>query len=334
MVNKLTVTCKVTGQFAGAPDHLSGNHQPHEEAIMLFSKEFHLVEPATGFEFFDIEIEGDTKRFVDPFAIAQTNQPHCLSMTKALHRFMYDLLSAIKANDMQTAHELCYSFSEPKGTRLGYSLSRRDGHGAGIALSEVFLNALKSSTAVVNGVVQYLEECKLFCEGIDKDITSDITINICKLHLIEFTQDQCQKHGIPTQRTKEKIRYFCVQTGTWQSDYFDLPHAPVQHTGTLDYIILIPVNVLPPLPPYSLMTFYTGIAASFFEKDALATNANCIKKPSKGFKVLRGEMRKLIPYVPSKANMCDFINQHPETLIEYRRNIAFPRLNKQTKKAS
>jgi hypothetical protein len=301
---------------------------------MLFSQQLHLVKPVTGFEFFDIEIEGDTKRFVDPFSIMQINNPHCVLMTHALDRFMQDLLSAIKANRMQDAHELCYRFSEQKGTRLGYSVEMRDGRGAGPTLSDIFLEALKASAPFMNGQAEYLEECQIVCPGIGRDITSDITINICKLHLIEFTQDQCRKHGIPMQRTKEKLRFFCAKTGKWDANYFDLPHVPVERTGTSDYIILVPVGILPEKPPYSTPTFYTGIAAEHFERDALAKNANCIKQTKKGRKVIRREMRKLPPYAATKLNMSDFANNHPDALLRYRRDVAFPRLKKQLKNAS
>ena len=71
-------------------------------------------------------------------------------------------------------------------------MKRRDGHGAGKSLSQKFVDSLFASRAVTSGVIKHLEESSLVCEGIGKDIISDITISLVKLQLIEFTNKVCQ----------------------------------------------------------------------------------------------------------------------------------------------
>ena len=44
-----------------------------------------------------------------------------------------------------------------------------------------------------------LEECELMIEGIGRDKISDLTTNVIRTHLIEYTQDQCTLHGVPLQ---------------------------------------------------------------------------------------------------------------------------------------
>ena len=43
----------------------------------------------------------------------------------------------------------------------------------------------------------HFEEIQLYVDGISKDRISDLSCNFLKSFLIDFTIDQCHKHGIP-----------------------------------------------------------------------------------------------------------------------------------------
>jgi len=61
---------------------------------------------------------------------------------------------------------------------------------------EIFENILKS-TASSTGLIEDLQDNILFIEGFGKDMLSDMTTNIIRKSLIEYTQHQCELHSIP-----------------------------------------------------------------------------------------------------------------------------------------
>ena len=67
-----------------------------------------------------------------------------------------------------------------------------------------------------------LSDCELFVEGIGHDKISDITTNIIRRRLIEFTKEQCERWGIPTQRSPT-WRLAGPDRKHWRSSYDHLP---------------------------------------------------------------------------------------------------------------
>lgn len=294
---------------------------------MLFSNFFNL-NPNNGLDFFDINIFQDTKRFVDPYSISQTNTVCGVKSQAHLNTFMNQLLKEIKVNNRAQAELLCSNFNEPNGTRFGYSKIKQDGHGAGSELSMLFLDQLYGIKDLINlGHLKNLEETLIVCEGIGRDTISDITINIIKHALIEFTQEQCHKHGIPIKQTATALSYFCIKTGDWATQKVKLPHI-IDNKGNEKHIILIPKHFLPNLPTYDYGYFYNNVAQNYFKKDALQNNSTCVSLNARGERrVLTRDLKIHKDYSAIKLNLRKLILNSPETLNQYRVSIA-PRIFK------
>lgn len=286
---------------------------------MLFTKKFGITD--TDIEFFDIDISGDTKKFVDPYCINQSSSSTSIKAQYCIKVFLKELLNAIENQNDTLAEYLCSRFNEPTGTRLGYSTIKKDGSGAGKYLSSLFLAQLKKIRHLIQaGIFNNLEECSLLCDELKYDRISDITIDIIKLPLIEFTQEQCHKYGISLRKTKGKLKYFCPLTVQWKSDYFELPHID----DTDEFLILIPRTFIPKRPIYNPMYFYTNTAQEHFKKDAIFKNASCISRDRKGnIQVLTKDLKTCEDYKPNKENIKRSILEKPELLVKFRNEIAF-----------
>lgn len=285
---------------------------------MHFSKKFGITDPNP--DFFDINIHIDTKKFVDPYCISQTPTVTGIAAEKCIKLFMKNLLASIQSQTDVRSKYLCSKFNEPNGTRLGYSKVKLDGSGAGEHLAAIFLQELKRIRHIIQkGIFNHLEECQLLCDELKFDRISDITIDIIKLPLIEFTQDQCRKYGIPMKRTKSKLTYFCVHTCLWKEDYFELPHID----DSEDFLILIPKTFIPKIPTYNPMYFYTNTVQQHFKKRAILNNDSCVSHDRKGnIQVLSKDLRGSEKYKPNKVNIKRGIIEDPDLLIKFRNEIA------------
>jgi len=290
---------------------------------MLFNQYFNLKEPENGFEFFNIDVFADTKRFVDPYSIQRDTSYLGREMSKSINIFMYELLLSIRTQNYSVSRRLCSKFGETKGTRLGYSLKRIDGHGAGDKLSKDFVDSLYASLAVTSGAVKYLEESMFVCEGIDKDIISDITISIVKQQLITFTQNVCRRYGIPLKSINEKISYYCNDSKKWKVNRFELPHVVDNDSGIESYIILVPERIVPAKLTYNYRYFYSNIAIPMYKKQAIEQNLVYVFKDKNGEpKVRSGDIRNDIQFGGQKPKMSELINSNPSLLTRYRNEIA------------
>lgn len=285
---------------------------------MQFTQKFGITDP--NIDFFDINIYSDTKKFVDPYCISQTPTSTGTTSQKCISYFMTELLTAIQNRVDNRSSYLCSKFNEPNGTRLGYSKVRSDGSGAGEHLATLFLEELKRVRHLIkNGIFNYLEECSLLCDELKFDRISDITIDIIKLPLINFTQEQCLKHGILMRKTKSKLSYFCMTSGLWKEDFFELPHID----DTNEFLILIPKTFVPNVPTYNPMYFYTHTAQEHFKKQAMFNNDSCVSHDRKGnIQVLSKDLKASELYKPNKANIKRGIIEKPELLLKYRNEVA------------
>lgn len=76
------------------------------------------------------------------------------------------------------------------------SSGRPAGRGVSGKQAADLYESLRRSRAANTGLLSELTECELFVEGMGPDKISDITTNIIRQNLIEYTQVQCELHGI------------------------------------------------------------------------------------------------------------------------------------------
>lgn len=296
-----------------------------QNKVKRFSEYFGLRAPGSGFEFFDLDIYEDTELFIDPYYLSQIkDNQYVLSINKTLKVFMHDLLKLVSNNQRPKAYDLCSHFSETKGTGIGYAKGKISGSGAGEVLSNHLVDVMFDSKAITSNNVKNLEECTVVCEGIGKDRASDIVLSVGKLHFIEFTQAQCQKHSIPMKSTQKKLRYFCPLTKQWQADYFDLPHVVNSSSREEQHVILIPDNILSTTVIYDHKYFIRHVLIPYFKKDAINRNLSCVKTRQNGDKYVNNDDLLVYPEYSAtgKSDINNFVELHPESFEQFKRIYA------------
>lgn len=186
--------------------------------------------------FADVNVSSDNWLFLDPHAVRLTGSPEPFS-SEAIHSvdtFLSEIVRCVVSGD-PTLHRrgeaLLQRFKEPWETRLGMSSTGFFGHGGADDVGTWIWNALVTDLmALVRvGVLEHLEELPMFVEGVDRDITSDVTTRIMFAPLARFTESMVKKY--PEFETnghevrKVKCQVWDPTALEWDEDEFTLPVA-------------------------------------------------------------------------------------------------------------
>lgn len=145
--------------------------------------------------FVDVEVTADNRLYVDPHAIRlqKTPRPFVDQALECVDTFTHEVAHSIikgTAAAHRRGERLLQCFVEPWETRLGMSAKGFHGHGGAAIVGTWIWDALNGDVeALVRvGVLKQIEDLPLFVEGIDHDITSDITTRIIFGPLARFTE--------------------------------------------------------------------------------------------------------------------------------------------------
>jgi hypothetical protein len=277
---------------------------------MLFSEFYALGQNQLELDFVDVPVDGDILLFVDPFAISQRVDPWCRECNRTIVSFFQHVVDAIISHDLGLARELVAHLGEPNETRLGFSRGRPQGAGIGFGQSEQLLEALQDSSAVRTGFISALEEAEILIEGVGRDKISDLSTNIIRRRLAEYTLEQCRLHNIDTQNVPLRP-YYSVEEGFWQSDYFQLPVAQGKP------ILLVPKVVVRYDPAYRHETYYDKYVLSYLAAEHIDANSSLVRTLKNGRRVVaKRALRAEFPL--TKENLYRFSRDHPVVMQRYR----------------
>jgi alkylhydroperoxidase/carboxymuconolactone decarboxylase family protein YurZ len=283
-----------------------------------FSKVFKLDKTQAELDFVDVHLEKDNLLFIDPFALGRRldNWSHEAALT--LGNFFQEVVTRIKNSEDDLALELLMYLHEPNETRLGYSRGRPQGAGVGSEQAEELFDALKQSSAVRTGFISSLEEAELMVEGIGRDKISDLTTNVIRAHLIEYTKSQCELYDIPTQEVALPP-CFDVESMSWEEKFANLPVYKSKP------ILLVPKAIVRYAPAYQNQKYYQHHVLNFLKAQELANPQSRLVKVlrlKKGRIVRKLTKKTLKEHFPNTKNyLFEFSQKYPQVLRAYRQQL-------------
>jgi len=220
-----------------------------------FSTAFQIAKAQAELDFVDVSLTTDNLLFLDPFALSQRPDRWSQDAHHTLVTFFQHLIDEIRDGSLDRAQTLLLNLREPNETRLGYSAHRPQGAGIGDMQAQQLFEALRDSAAVREGFITALEESELMIEGISYDKISDLSTNVLRAHLADYTAAQCNLHGVAVQ---EVAMPPCFNTDTleWEARYLELPvyrNSPV---------LLVPKSIVNIHPP-TIINAITGLLPAF-----------------------------------------------------------------------
>lgn len=151
--------------------------------------------------FVNVELSRDNEQFIDLHRIRLRSDAsaHASSALTCVDTFLTTVSTAAMSGNPRLkgeARELLQQFSEPRETRLGLAREGFNGHGGAEDIGARIWRSLTTDLQALLhvGVLKYLEELPLFIDGIDRDLTSDITTRIIYGPLADFTAEMIAKY--------------------------------------------------------------------------------------------------------------------------------------------
>lgn len=276
---------------------------------------FNLGIKQSGVDFVDVNVLTDVPVYIDPTAIRNQAGPWAEACVASLQTFFAALLAAIKGADKDALQDLVYPLVEPNETHLGESTGSSRGRSLGSReKADQLIAALSKSKAVQSGFLTDLEDTALMVEGVDKDIVSDITTCIIRRHLIQYTQSQCQMHGIPMEK-QHSGPMWDGSGGEWADREVLLPRAAD------DKLLLVPKSIVRAKLTVDKGRYYRGYLRPYFEDEVR-------KNPRPGLiRVLKDQSIKVVlgsldaELGTDKPSIVSNTQKHPKALADYKQSM-------------
>lgn len=284
-----------------------------------FSQVFTLDKSQHELDFVDVSLLRDNKLFLDPFGIAQELDRWSRDASATVGMFFQQVIDDIRAGHENNAKQLLLNLREPNETRLGYSSGMPQGAGIGDEQAEDLFEALQTSSAVREGFITALEECELMIPGIGHDKISDLTTNILRGHLVDYTRAQCELHGVPLQNVAI-APIFNTDLMQWEEKHVDLP---VWHNHQ---ILLVPKSAVRYAPAYNQGKYYQHYVLNFIRARELSNPQSSLVRliTNKRTKTVQRVVRKkdiAAQHPRAKEFLFRFSRENPQVLRDYREDL-------------
>ncbi|ROR72886.1 hypothetical protein [Bogoriella caseilytica] len=237
--------------------------------------------------FVDVEIAQDNRLYVDPHAIRLRGRPEPFAShaLRCIDTFFHQVTrSIIEDTPASRAHgrRLLQRFTEPWETRLGMAKESFHGHGGAEDVGTWIWNVLTgdAEAAVRVGVLRHVEDLPLFVEGVDRDITSDITTRIIFSALTDFTEAMIEVYpqfrGGPDGTGVFEKQVWDPSLRAWRNRLVTLPIVDGKA------LLLVPQGWARPALLMSARRFYGTTVLSYAQlKQAVVDAEGKLLKPSK-----------------------------------------------------
>jgi hypothetical protein len=262
-------------------------------------------------DFVDVDVGRDTKVFLSPRALTLMQTDWGDGCVSLVQNFFETVLQQIKGGNNTGAEALLQELREPNETHLGLSRGESRGRALGDGSAHDVWSALSQSAAAKSGLIHDLEDTVLLIHGISVDIVSDITTNIIRGPLIEYTQEQCRQLGIPLTPGVPSGPMWNPAKRAWVTDFVELP---ITKTGKL---LLVPKAIVRRTSLYDMQEYYRHFMLEHMQREELRAGSSLVTMLKKGPKVHKTDL--IDKYGATKKAVIDQTLKYPAVLDEYRK---------------
>src|SRR5438552_2971636 len=133
---------------------------------------------------------------IDPFLLFKSRDADLSGLHSIILRTFNQGIELLRTGNVSNVREL-FDFPEASEIGFGYTQKSKRGAGVGSYLSELIIETLSDSPALMERGIRHIEELQLVSLGIGPDRVSDISANLIKQYLIDYTQRQSELWKLP-----------------------------------------------------------------------------------------------------------------------------------------
>ena len=294
---------------------------------MFFSEYFH-VNPQLLKDYgaVDISLVCDIPLFIDPMLIFNSEKSEYIQLHHEIIKYFHFLFKKAKQGLSNKEIDAWFNFSEVPNNWLGYSL---DGN-KGLALGHKFAKFLYDNISFAletHGISKssHIEKVMLLYNGSGKDKISDLTVNLIKGFLCEYTETFTKQHIKPEFYSLFPVEksYFNYKTESFISKEYLLPYI-VNKKGQKEYVLITPFDILredePSINRYDFYNSHERIRKSIENESLRAYINNYIAQAVLEYEEnQKNNKRKINEKTINKIELeafKDIVNEYPE-LYDY-----------------
>ena len=205
-------------------------------------------------------LDEDIPLCVDPFLLWKSPSQQENSLYMAVSSSFNYVGYLTNTGKEREAIEILTRASECDEVGLGFSGTRR-GNRIGEGTAQKVLALFRDIPQIRAGGFLHFEEIQLYVDQIAKDRISDIACNFLKSYLIDYTMQQCEVWGIPTQDVRIANVYNVRERRFVDDEVVKVPVNPENHKP----VLLVPKRWLRKAPWLN----YDDYVASYYCKEVL-----------------------------------------------------------------
>lgn len=279
---------------------------------MKISEHFDLEATQFTLDFVDIDTEHDTPLFLDPFYMGMRTDAWSSGASRTLRNFFETFVNLVREGREAEAQELFQYLHEPNETCLGLSKDKPRGNAIGEVDGRKLYDSIAGSRAVQTGIVEDIEDFRLFIPGIDKDKISDMTTNVIRRHLIDYTKSQCLLWGIDLTPGVQTGPYWNAANRRWENDFDEMLVVGGKK------ILLTPKGIVSYCKRYTPQRYHKKFILEFLQHENIRLNTALVKKRRDGtpYVTKLSIEEQDAPY--SKEFLANFTSAHPDVFRSFK----------------
>lgn len=279
---------------------------------MKISEHFDLDATQFTLDFVDINTEHDMPLFIDPFYMGLRTDAWSTGASRTLRNFFETFVSLVRDGREKEAQELFQHLHEPNETCLGLSKDKPRGNAIGDVDGRKLYDSIANSRAVQTGIVEDIEDFRLFIPGIDKDKISDMTTNVIRRHLIDYTKNQCKLWGVDLTPGVQTGPFWNPANRRWENGFDDMLVVDGKK------ILLTPKGIVSYCKRYTPQKYHKKFILEFLQHEHIKIGSALVQKRKDGtpFVTKLSLEEEAAPF--SKEFLANFTAAHPAVFKEFR----------------